>query len=363
MAKLLKNLYNKQYITLLANTTAKYHQSFNKNNFIDTVFSSDWEEKALKQRMRHISTSLDDFLPTSYTKAIEILKKTFLDINYSFSLENYIFQDFVEVYGLDDFEISMDALECFTINSTSEFAIRKFILKYPQKTIAVMLKWAKDDNEHIRRLSCEGCRPRLPWAFVLQTYKKDPTDILPILDILKDDASLYVRKSVANNLNDISKDHPDIVKDLAKKWIGKSKKTDWILKHGCRTLLKQSDKDTLALFGYNKKEDITIDDFNVTKNVKKGEELKFSFILSSQSDLGNLRVEYIIEYLRQNNKYSKKVFQIAQGSYTQKTKEFKKVYSFKPISTRKYYSGTHRLSIVVNGVVVKNSIFLYGDKK
>lgn len=127
--------------------------------------------------------------------------------------------------------------------------------------------------------------------------------------------------------------------------------------------MKQSDKDTLALFGYNKKEDITIDDFKVTKNVKKDEELKFSFVLSSLSDLGNLRVEYIIDFVRQNNKYSKKVFQIAQGNYAQKTKEFQKIYSFKPISTRKYYSGTHHLSIVVNGVVVKNSIFLYGDKK
>lgn len=361
MAKLLKDLYNKEYITLLSDTITKHHKVFDKDSFIKSIFNSDWENKELKQRMRHISITLGDFLSTSYTEALKILKKTFLDMNYSFSLENLIFQDFVEVYGLEYYEISIKALECFTINSSSEFAIRQFILKYPQKSIVMMLTWAKNKNEHIRRLASEGSRPRLPWGIALQVYKNDPTDILPILEILKEDESLYVRKSVANNLNDISKDNPKIVKNIAKRWFGKNKNTDWILKHGCRTLLKQSDRDILSLFGYSKRGDITIDDFRVTKNVKKGSELQLSFTLRSKNDLENLRIEYAIDFVRQNNKYSKKVFQIAKGNYTQKSKSFQKTYSFKQISTRKYYSGTHHLSIILNGVVVKNIEFYLGS--
>ena len=361
MAKLLKNLYNEQYINLLSNTIQNHHQNFDRDNFQKNIFNNGWNNKELKQRMRHISSTLFNFLPKPYNEAINILEKTFLDINYSFNLENLIFQDFVEVYGIDHFIISIRALECFTINSSSEFAIRQFILKYPQETIKQMISWSKNENEHIRRLASEGCRPRLPWAIALQNYKKNPKDILPILEILKDDDSIYVRKSVANNLNDISKDNPHILKDIAKKWIGKHKNRDWIVKHGCRTLLKQSDKDILSLFGYLKNENITIDDFYITKNISIGEELEFSFTLNSTKTLGKLRIEYAIDFVRQNNKYSKKVFKISEGVYKQKSKEFKKAYLFKPITTRKYYRGIHRLSIVVNGEVKKSSEFICED--
>jgi len=129
-------------------------------------------------------------------------------MNHNYGLENMIFQDFVEVYGLDSFDVSMMAFEVFTVNSSSEFAIRKFILKYEEKTMIQMLLWAKSENEHVRRLASEGSRSRLPWAVALPVFKEDPTSVVEILELLKDDVSAYVRKSVANNLNDISKDNP-----------------------------------------------------------------------------------------------------------------------------------------------------------
>ena len=209
-------------------------------------------------------------MPKEYDKSITILKNTFLKMNSKYTLENIIFQDFVEVYGLEEFKISMNALSCFTINSSSEFAIRQFILKYPDLTMAQMRKWAVDKNEDIRRLASEGCRPRLPWAISLAKFKENPQDILDILEILKDDESLYVRRSVANNLNDISKDNPQIVRDITLKWIGIDKNRDWILKHGCRTLLKSADIQILNMFGFKENKNLVIDNFVADKRGKNG---------------------------------------------------------------------------------------------
>jgi len=358
MAKLLKNLYDENYINILSHNIINIYTSFDKNNFISSVFDNNWKNKELKQRMRHISNTLHIFLPNNYKESILILKNTFLRMNTQYSLENMIFQDFVEVYGLEDFEISIDALERFTINSSSEFAIRQFILEYPNETIIKMKLWAIDKNEHIRRLASEGCRPRLPWAIALVKYKENPKEILSILDILKDDESLYVRKSVANNLNDISKDNPKIVKDITKKWIGKNKDRDWILKHGCRTLLKNGDAEILEIFGFKKNNNISIDNFIFNPKVKMGENLEFSFMLKSKKILGKLRIEYSIAFLRQNNKYSKKIFKISEGIYNKKSKNISKYYSFKPISTRKYYEGTHKLNIIINGIKIEDREFV-----
>ncbi len=358
MLKLLKDLYNTEYINLLSHNILDNFTNFDKDNFILVIFNDEWELRELKQRMRHISSTLYKFLPQDYTKSISILKKVFLSMNSQYSLENMIFQDFVEVYGLDDFEISMDALTCFTINSSSEFAIRRFILKYPKMTMNTMKLWASDKNEHIRRLASEGCRPRLPWAIALQKFKENPEEVLEILEILKDDTSLYVRKSVANNFNDISKDNPQILKTIAKSWIGVSKNRDWILKHACRTLLKNSDREVLELFGFKKNDTLCIHDFVLDTNVKMGDELSFSFFLSSSENLGKLRIEYALEFLRLKNKYSKKVFKISEGTYNEKSKNISKKYSFKEISTRKYYEGKHKLSIIVNGLVLENKEFI-----
>ncbi|WP_324170605.1 DNA alkylation repair protein [Sulfurimonas sp.] len=357
MAILLKYLYNDDYISALLNSL-EYpllkHEEFKKS-----IFDKNWEDRELKQRMRHISLTLGLFLPTNYVDAIKILKKSFLQLNHAYRLENMIFQDFVEVYGLENFKVSMDAIEFFTIDSSSEFAIRKFILKYPDATMAQMLIWAKSDNLHVRRLASEGCRPRLPWAISLPIFKKEPSKVLEILELLKDDKSEYVRKSVANNINDISKDNKNIVKKLASLWIGKNSNRDAMVKHGCRTLLKSSDKEVLSLFGFNSPDAIILSEFNLNKEVVMGEKLAFSFNLNSKKELGKLRIEYIIEFIRKNKKYNAKVFKISEGVFQQKKKNILRQHSFKPISTRVYYKGLHKLSIIINGKnLIKKEFFL-----
>lgn len=357
MQELFKNLYNEAYIELLSTKVKSEYNSFNSKKFTETVFDKDFKDRELKSRMRHISTTLGAYLPKNYKHAIDILKLAFKKMNFAYGLENMIFQDFVALYGLVELETSLDALECFTINSSSEFAIREFILHHPKQTMKRILLWAKSENEHIRRLASEGSRPRLPWAIALPIFKNNPTEVIEILELLKDDESVYVRKSVSNNLNDISKDNPELVKKIASEWINYSNNRDSLLKHGCRTLLKNSDTQTLELFGYSYPKNIKVEKFTYDTEVTMGENLAFSFELNAAESLGKLRLEFALEFLRKNNKHNKKVFKISEGIYTQSQKKINKSYSFRPITTRVYYRGLHKLSLLVNGVVFKEVEF------
>jgi len=350
MAKLLKDLYNKDYLHLVINEIKKVYKEFDEKAFLSAIFDEYWEQKELKQRMRHISSSIGVFLPFGYEKNIEILQKVFKKIPTKYSMENFIFQDFVEVYGVDEFEVSMKALEIFTECSSSEFAIRQFILKYPQQTMAQMQKWTNSNSLHVRRLASEGCRSRLPWAIALNEFKKNPTPVIEILESLKDDESPYVRKSVANSLNDISKDNPELVKKLAKQWLHVEPKRKALIKHGCRTLLKAGDSEVLELFGFTKPDTLHVEQFKHTQEVQKEGALEFSFFLKSDEALGKLRVEYKLYFLRANKTYGEKVFKISEFSSTCREKKISKKHSFKTISTRKYYDGIQKISLIINGV-------------
>jgi 3-methyladenine DNA glycosylase AlkC len=358
MAEQLKNLYNEKFIKQLSLFVKKYYKDFDNENFYDAILDESWKTLELKQRMRHISIKMKEYLPQDYSSAIKILKQTYKEMDsFGYRLENIIFQDFVELYGCEHWDISMDALECFTINCSSEFAIRQFILKDENRAMKQMLRWAKSENHEIRRLASEGCRSRLPWAISLPCFKKDPTKVLEILELLKDDESKYVQKSVANNINDISKDNEKIVIDIVKKWKGFSKSRDWILKHGSRTLLKASHSEILTLFGYEKPNDIKIENFTSDSIVRLGEEFHFRFDITSDVIIKKLRLEYKLEFLRANGKHNAKVFKISEVNDFIGTKSIDKKYSFKTISTRRYYLGEHRVSIMVNGIAYQECNF------
>ncbi len=343
----LKDLYTKEYIEKLAFDIGKLYQPFDQRSFKDTIFDPLWKSLELKQRMRHIATTLHIFLPLPYPKQLEILKT--ISQNYR-SLESMFFQDFVGVYGLKNFEESMNALAVFTIDSSSEFAIREFILRYEEQTMEQMKLWAKNPNEHIRRLSSEGCRPRLPWAIALPSFKKDPSKVFEIIELLKNDSSKYVQKSVANNLNDISKDHPKLVIEFVRANLGISKSLDFICKHGSRTLLKKGEIEVLKLFGFETV-DCIINNFIVDESISIGDNLFFSFELKTDTKIEKIRIEYMIEYLKSNGKYSKKIFMLHQNKLERGIKIFAKKQSFQDMTTRKHYVGKHFISIVVNGEI------------
>ena len=214
-----------------------------------------------------------------------------------------------------------------------------------------MLELTNNKNENIRRFASEGCRPRLPWAIALPEFKKDPTLILPILEKLNNDDSEFVRRSVANNMNDISKDNPNIVLGMCEKWIRKSEKTEWIVKHACRTMLKAGDKRALILFDFEDPKNIKVENFKIeNEQVKIGDHLKYSFSLKVEGkNEVKLRLEYAIDYLKANNSHSRKVFKITENFYKPGSYEFIKKHSFKEMTTRKHYAGEHKISIIVNG--------------
>ena len=345
MPELLKNGFNEEFLTKLCLAVKKEYEPFDESEFMFMIEAQDFWNKELKQRAREITHALAHQLPDKYEGALWIIRKTAPQFP---GLTGMIFPDFVSYRGLDYFDLSVSALKELTEYFSSEFAIRPFIKKYPVRMFAILTQWATDENHHVRRLASEGCRPRLPWAEALEDLKKDPSPILPILEILKEDDSDYVRKSVANNLNDISKDHPRLVLDLAKQWIGKNEKTDWIIRHGCRTLLKKGDAEALRLFGFNPTK-ASIQEVTISSStIVMGGELQAAFKLVNPEE-AKLRIEYIMEFAKANQKVSRKIFKLSEKVYTKGTHSLTIKHSFKDLSTRKHYPGEHRLFIIVNG--------------
>jgi 3-methyladenine DNA glycosylase AlkC len=282
----------------------------------------------------------------------------------NFENDSFVFMfipDYIKLYGIDDFENSIKAIESVTQFVSCEFAVRPFILKYGNPMIKQMICWSLHENYKVRRLASEGCRPRLPWAMALPFLKSNPVPILPVLENLKSDSHEWVRHSVANNLNDIAKDNPTIVIDIAGRWKGLSKETDAIVKHGCRTLLKQGHPEVLKLFSLENK-NLRVNHLTITeKNIKIGERLNFSFeIVNEQAEKQIVRMEYGIYYRKANGGLSRKVFKISERSFAPFEKSI--VYrnqSFRLITTRKFYSGEHRLSVIINGKEMSDRIDFY----
>jgi len=355
MPEPLKNLYTSELINQLAKTITASHSSFESVLFQAHVFDAQWQDKELKERMKHIAEALYQFLPKPYSKAIEVLKT--VSSNFS-GFEYMFFPTYVELYGLDEYDISISALAHFTANSSAEFAVRPFIKQYPDKMMHQMERWAESDDEHLRRLASEGCRPRLPWAMALPDFKQDPTAILSILEKLKQDESEYVRRSVANNLNDIAKDNPQTVINIAQSWLGQHKDTDRLIKHACRTLLKQGAPEIMTLFNFAKPEHIKLENFNYQASANIGGQFEFSFTLNtSEQSLGNLRIEYAIDFMKKNGQQSRKIFKISESDLSIQKKHVIKKHPFKLISTRTYYPGQHGIEIIINGHELKKGQF------
>lgn len=368
MTEPFKNIYNEQFFDGFTKDLRLVINDLDTRDFVSQIMDSDWKNREYKQRGKHITTILKNFLPTVYKEAIakilelldyakdtlpdfsKIDDKDFrlLTLEYGAILGNY-----VEQYGLDDYETSVKAIEKITQFTTCEFATHAFIIKYPQEMMKQMLVWSKHEHWGVRRLASEGCRPRLPWAIALHNLKKNPAPIIPILENLKNDPSRFVRLSVANNLNDIAKDNPKTVIDLVKSWQGESKEIDWIIKHGCRTLLKQGNSEVMELFGFDSVvKNISIGNFQIsTPKVKVGNSLEFNFNLLNNSGRKNkIRLEYGIYYQKANGTLAKKVHKISEKEYPENsTTKITRKHSFRVITTRKFHLGLHQVAVLING--------------
>jgi len=364
MAELFKNVYNAAFFDGLTATLNKVVLGFDTAEFLQCIYDGDWEERELKQRMRHISNVLHSHLPGDFkqkTKTIlRVITQLQIDGYKEDSIEYMFLPDFVEVYGLDDYDISISAFETITQFTSCEFAVRPFIIKYESLMIKQLHLWARHEHPSVRRLASEGSRPRLPWAMAIPSFKADPAPIMPILKTLKNDTSSSVRRSVANNLNDISKDNPRTVIDVVKSWQGKSKETDVLLKHASRSLLKQGGGEIMSLFGFGSVDQVEIQKFRIlTPIVKIGETLEFAFTLvNTNAQAAKLRLEYGLYYQKANTSLSRKVFKISEKIYDGKSAaNIERKQSFRVITTRKFHPGKHQLSLIINGTEMQKLDF------
>ena len=352
MAEALKNMYNRAYLDDLSAAIQSHLPPYDPGAFLARVLDDQWQGRALKERMRHITTALGGALPEDYRAALDILRRAAPALA-DYGFENMVFPDFVGLYGLDDWEVSMPALEQFTQLISAEYAVRPFIVKDQDRMMAQMLQWADHQNHQVRRLASEGCRPRLPWGVALPALKANPLPILPILEQLKLDPSESVRRSVANNLNDIAKDNPDVVIGLLRRWqTHDTQEMRWIIDRALRTLVKKGNPEAFELLGYPACPEVEVRNLAVgPETVPMGGEVTFSFEIESRGQTPqNLMIDYVVHLMRANGQLTPKVFKLTRRTLAPgETVRITKKHSFRPVTTRRYYPGEHAIEVQVNG--------------
>lgn len=352
---LIKDIYSPVFYNKFADAVKDAVPAFDKEGFIIAIFGDNFDHKEWKDRMKHTTRVFHEFLAADFPEAVQLIRDIIGKLRAANAGEGgleYIFlPDYIETYGLNDFNHSVGAFEFITQFISCEFAVRPFILKYGDQMIGEMLKWSKHKNHTVRRLASEGSRPRLPWAMAIPALKLNPEPILPILENLMSDPSESVRRSVANSMNDIAKDHPEVVISLAKRWQGTSKETDALIKHGCRTLLKQGHSEILKQYGL-KSENIVVQDFRIlSPEVKIGDSVEFAFSIVNQNPSSQtVRLEYGLYYQKSKGHLARKVFKISEKVYKPDvTTHINRKQSFRLITTRVFHPGEHQVAIIVNG--------------
>lgn len=365
-----KNLFNETIITGMADHFLKAWPDFDRDGFVRAA-TDNLAALELKERSIQITQALSNCLPYDFAHAGEIMLASLspedgsdlsnIPVNAS-GISGWAVMPmthYVGLHGLKHFDLSMTLLREMTIRSSSEFGIRFFIIEKQEDTLEMLMKWTSHENEHVRRLVSEGTRPRLPWAMRLLSFVKNPTPLLPLLEKLKDDPSEYVRRSVANNLNDIAKDHPEIVVEIAEKWLqGASIECKKLVRHACRTLIKQGDQSILKVLGYKHPKlecRLTV----LTPKVQFGEALEFEIGLSPTINKAQLLIiDYVIHHQKANGRTSPKVFK--WKTFTLKANQkytAQKKHPIKKITTRVYYPGSHRIEISINGLKLASGEF------
>lgn len=272
--------------------------------------------------------------------------------------------DYVAVHGLQHPKEALQTLEKLTPMFSAEFAIRPFIQQHTDITYATLLQWCEHPSEHVRRLASEGSRPRLPWGMRLPQFIQNPEPLACILEQLKADESLYVRRSVANNLNDISKDNPEWMINLCESWlIDSNAHTEWIVKHALRSLVKAGDARVFPLLGYAANASVVVSAIQLDKKkIQVGDSINFSCTITGGNRAQNLVVDYAIYFMKANGKLAPKVFKLKNIALAcNESLTLNKSHSFKWITTRRYYAGAHQLAIQINGKEVAHTDFYLGD--
>lgn len=366
MAEPLKKSFGPEAPRRLAELIVPAEPGFDRSGFIDGCLDG-FESMELTERARHIAAALAEHLPADRGRALDIIVSSLgpeIEEAELTGMEAFLylpFVFFVADHGLEHFDEAMRAQYELTKRFTAEFSIRAFLDRYPEATLARLNEWAVDPNVHVRRLVSEGTRPRLPWAPRLKAFQADPGPVLELLEALKDDPEEYVRRSVANNLNDISKDHPELAVEVARRWWqAASPERRRLVRHGLRTLIKQGHPGALAVLGYGPDSPVEVAAVIVTpQSVAIGERIRIEVDLvnPSNEEAGAL-IDLIVHFVKASGTTRPKVFkgaELALGPGEEKT--ITKSVSLRQHSTRTHYPGTHEVEAQVNGRVVSGALF------
>ncbi|MFT3803997.1 MAG: DNA alkylation repair protein [Burkholderiaceae bacterium] len=356
--KAIKDVFGPVLVREIAAELHRVHAPFDAAAFVARSIDG-LEELELTGRAAHIAEALHEYLPKPFAEAAAVIEAALgpeIPANGEIGLAPLRYMPhvvFVRKYGLDDYEAAIRIQAELTKRFSAEFSIRAFLVKHPERTYAQMLAWAGDDNAHLRRLASEGTRPRLPWAPRLRAYQQDPRPVLALLELLKDDPVLYVRRSVANNLNDIAKDHPALTIETCRRWAADaSAGRAWIVRHALRSLIKAGNRDAIGILGGARNPSVRIDGMTVTpQRAAVGEVVHLSFeVESTARQAQRLLIDYAVHFMKANGSTRPKVFKLRALTMQpgEKAAFFASV-SLAAMTTRRHFPGHHRVDAIING--------------
>jgi 3-methyladenine DNA glycosylase AlkC len=359
MAGDLKSFFGERVVRQLADDLHAVYPSLDRGAFVRNGLTG-LDALELVARGGHLAETLRRHLPEDFARAAQILIASLgpkLASSETFGMAPFRYLPhviFAARYGLGHLEPALRLQYELTQRFSAEYSIRAFLVEHPKPTYARLLEWAHDPSEHVRRLVSEGTRPRLPWAPRLRAYQEDPAPVLRLLELLKDDPALYVRRSVANSLNDIGKDHPDLLVDVCRRWSrGASAERRWVIGHALRSLVKQGHRGALAVLGFASAPQIRVGTVRWSaRRVPIGGTVSFSLSIENAArKRQELLLDYRVHFVKASGKSAPKVFKLkkvvldASGSMTVGGKV-----SFEVLTTRRPHPGVHRFELLVNGV-------------
>lgn len=367
----LRDFYDASVIVDIARDLKRAYPAFTVGAFTKECLDG-LAPLSLTGRAAHIAAAMRRHLPADFDQVADILERSLgshHDSTESFGMAPFKYLPhtmLVASDGLGHFEASMRLQYEITQRFTAEFSIRAFLNGHPEATYARLVEWSADPNPHVRRLVSEGSRPRLPWAPRLRHFQKDPEPVLALLERLKDDPELYVRRSVANNLNDIAKDHPEVVVDTCRRWLTEGRtsarpaaraearalRRQWIVKHALRSLVKAGHSGALELMGAGAKPKIRLDDVRIApKRVRKGGRVECTLSLVSTARAPqDLLIDYVVHYVKADGRTSPKVFKLKRLTLGPgEASPIRLTVKLADLTTRKHYPGKHTIGLLVNG--------------
>jgi 3-methyladenine DNA glycosylase AlkC len=358
MAEPLKNYFGPEVPARIADMIHNVDGAFPREAFLVDALDG-FEALELTPRARQIAAALGRHLPQDYEQAVEILIASLgpkLESVELTGMEVFLYMPhvfYVAEFGTEHFEASMRAQYALTQRFTAEYSIRVFLEHFPERTLARLREWAHDESAHVRRLVSEGTRPRLPWAPRLGAFQADPRPVLELLDVLKDDPELYVRRSVANNLNDIGKDNPAVLIETCRRWAQDARaERRWLIRHALRSAVKRGEPAALEILGFGEATAASVREIRVVPAVAPiGESVTIDVELANEgSSTERLLVDLRVHFVKANGRRGPKVFKLKELELQpQASAHLVKTISLAQHTTRTHYPGRHRVEVLVNG--------------